>query len=179
MKLMALWICVAGLSAQGLETRVPVVFSGGHETNPVDHGRPVVLVAAGLNVPPEVFREAFSHVKPAPAGQEPKPGQVDLNKQALLHALGKYGVTNALLDRVSDYYRYNGRDGELWRHTPAEAYAAWKDGKVTGIVLTRAGAGYTSATQVTVGGKPVAVVIQLAFSQELSRNGSIASIALQ
>src|SRR4051794_34511931 len=48
--------------------RVPVVFSGGHETNLRDHGRPVVLVAGALGVPAQVFRDAFSHVRPAPAG---------------------------------------------------------------------------------------------------------------
>ena len=29
-------------------TQVPLVFSGGHETDPRDHGRPVVLVAGAL-----------------------------------------------------------------------------------------------------------------------------------
>ncbi|MEI8283231.1 MAG: hypothetical protein WCG75_12560, partial [Armatimonadota bacterium] len=48
---------------------------GGHGTAEVDHGRPVILVAGGLGVPPQIFREAFSHVKPAPAGQEPDPEQ--------------------------------------------------------------------------------------------------------
>src|SRR5438552_11396179 len=61
-------------------TRVPVVFSGGHETDLRDGGRPVVLIAAALGVTPEVFREAFSHVRPAPAGREPEPGQVRQNK---------------------------------------------------------------------------------------------------
>src|SRR5437667_1129886 len=87
-------------------TRVPVVFSGGHETDPRDGGRPVVLIAAALGVTPEVFREAFSHVRPAPAGREPEPGQVRQNKAALLAALAKHGVTNEKLDTVSNYYRY-------------------------------------------------------------------------
>jgi len=80
---------------------VPVEFSGGHDTDPKDRGRPVVLVAGGLGVKPEVFREAFSHVKPAPAGTEPDPEQVRKNKAALMDALGKYGVTNEKLDTVS------------------------------------------------------------------------------
>jgi len=63
-----------------LETQVAVVFSSGYETVPVDHGRPVVLIAAALNVPPEIFRDAFSSVTPAPAGEAPDPGQVRLNK---------------------------------------------------------------------------------------------------
>ncbi len=51
--------------AKAVETKIPVTFSGGHETDPKDHGRPVVLVAAALNVKPEVFRKAFSGVTPA------------------------------------------------------------------------------------------------------------------
>lgn len=47
---------------------VPVTFTGGHETDPKDRGRPVVLVAAGLGVKPEVFREAFSGVTPSRGG---------------------------------------------------------------------------------------------------------------
>src|SRR6476620_1732883 len=95
-------------------TRVPIVFSGGHETDPRDNGRPVVLIASALGVPPEVFRDAFSHVTPARAGQEPDPSQVNKNKAALLQALGPYGITNARLDEVSNYYRYNASAGEHW-----------------------------------------------------------------
>lgn len=176
MKLIALLLW---LFAPQPDTRVPVVFTGGHDTDPLDHGRPVTLIAAGLNVPPEVFREAFTHVKPAPAGQEPERGQVDLNKRALLNALGKYGVTNELLDRVSDYYRYTGRNGQLWRNIPAEAFAMVRDGKVIRIEITKPGAGYTSAPKVTVGGAIIPTEVQLTFSQDLTRNGSIAAITLQ
>src|SRR5579862_3361570 len=63
-----------------------VTLSGGHETELRDHGRPVVLIAAALGVPPETFREAFSHVMPARAGEEPDPDQVQRNKRALLSA---------------------------------------------------------------------------------------------
>src|SRR5689334_10813701 len=49
-----------------------VTLTGGHDTDPRDKGRPVVLVAAGLGVTPEVFRDAFSRVTPAPAGREPQ-----------------------------------------------------------------------------------------------------------
>ena len=56
------------------EKEVPVVFSGGHEIGRNDFGRPVVLIAAALNVKPEIFREAFSGVTPAkgkgPTGEE-------------------------------------------------------------------------------------------------------------
>ena len=82
-------------------TRVPVVFSGGHDTVPVDHGRPVVLIAAALGVKDEVFREAFSHVHPAgPGSGGPTGEEARANKAALMKALGKYGITNERLDAV-------------------------------------------------------------------------------
>jgi hypothetical protein len=73
---------------------VQIIFTRGHETDPQDHGRPVVLIAASLNVAPEVFRTAFSNVKPASGGREPEPAQVRLNKETLLKTLGPYGITN-------------------------------------------------------------------------------------
>src|SRR5205823_915861 len=112
------------------ETRVAVRFTGGHETDPQDHGRPVALIAAALGVPAEVFRAAFRNVRPAPAGQEPEPGQVRQNKEALLRALGPYGVTNERLDTVSNYYRYNRSRGEMWPTAPATADATVRNGVV-------------------------------------------------
>src|SRR5436190_8396245 len=85
--------------------KVPVTFSGGHDTDPQDRGRPVVLVAAALGVKPEVFREAFRGVTPARGGK-PTPEQARSNKEALLKVLKPYGITNERLDEVSDYYRY-------------------------------------------------------------------------
>jgi hypothetical protein len=93
-------------------SEVTVTISGGYDTDPRDKGRPVILIASALGVPEDVFREAFSHVSPAGAGQEPDPAQVNLNKKALLDALGPYGITNDFLDKVSNYYRYNGSAGE-------------------------------------------------------------------
>ena len=121
-------------------TRVPVVFSGGHETDPRDRGRPVVLIAAALGVPSDVFREAFRHVRPAPAGTAPDPRQVRENKAALLDALGPYGITNKRLDTVSDYYRYVRRRGKLWPTKPASAYALVREGKIVSFVVTNGGA---------------------------------------
>lgn len=43
--------CAKAQNRTGI-TRVPVVFSGGHETDPRDHGRPVVLIAGALGIPP-------------------------------------------------------------------------------------------------------------------------------
>jgi hypothetical protein len=160
-------------------TRVPVVFSGGHETDPRDRGRPVVLIAGALGVPTDVFREAFTHVRPAPAGTEPDPRQVHDNKDALLSALDRYGVTNRRLDTVSDYYRYVRRRGELWPTKPAKAYAVVESGQVTKFVITSGGSGYSSPPTVTVpnvqGGE---AKVKLSFGKLLEKNGSVAAITL-
>jgi hypothetical protein len=64
-------------TSQASATRtVRVTITGGYATDPRDNGRPVRLVAGALGVPPDVFREAFSHVTPAPGGEEPDPDQV-------------------------------------------------------------------------------------------------------
>ncbi len=87
--------------------RVPVVFSGGHETVGIDHGRPVALIAAALGITDDVFREAFSRVRPArPGSGGPTNEEAQQNKAALMKALGKYGFTNERLDAVSNFYRY-------------------------------------------------------------------------
>src|SRR3954463_9907160 len=108
-------ICVAMASeiVQAAETKIPVAFSGGHETDPKDHGRPVVLVATALNVKSEVFRRAFSGVTPA-LGRGPTGDEARRNKEALMKVLGPYKVTNDRLDEVSDYYRYRPQASELW-----------------------------------------------------------------
>jgi len=124
--------------------RVPVTFSGGHETDPRDRGRPVVLIAAALGVPAQVFRDAFSHVRPAPAGTRPSGQQVRKNKESLLTTLGPYGVTNDRLDEVSNYYRYVRSRGEMWPTKPAAAYAEVEQGKIVRFVIIKAGAGYSS-----------------------------------
>src|SRR3954464_1418244 len=104
--MIALSVTMATSNTLAAETKVPVTFSGGHETDPRDHGRPVVLIAAALGLMPDVFRDAFSRVRPARDGRDPEPAQVRQNKAVLLDALEKYGITNEQLDRVSDYYRY-------------------------------------------------------------------------
>jgi hypothetical protein len=161
--------------------KVDLVFQGGHDTDPRDHGRPVVLVAAALGVPPDVFREAFSHVHPAPAGEQPKPADVRQNKHELLSRLAPYGVTNDRLDEVSNYYRYRRESGRLWRHDDAAGYALVQGGKIISITITNPGAGYTTPPKVSVPGValtdyPVAVVVS---SIDLARNGSIAKIDLR
>ena len=160
-------------------TRVPVVFSGGHETDPQDRGRPTVLVAAGLGVPTEVFREAFKAVRPAPGGTKPSRQRERQNKAALLKALGKHGVTNEKLDTVSDYYRYVPGRGELWTVKPAVAVALVKDGMVIGYEVTDGGSGYSSAPEVTVPKlKNAKAKVDLWFGENLDRNGSISAITV-
>src|SRR5690348_5443743 len=122
-------LTTGNLNLRAAEMKVPVTFSGGHETDPRDHGRPVVLIAAALKVKPEVFRKAFSGVTPA-RGRRPSGDEQRRNKEALLKVLGPYNVTNERLDEVSDYYRYRPEKGELWPTKPAKAEAIIEDGKL-------------------------------------------------
>ncbi len=155
-----------------------VVFHGGYETDPQDGGRPVVLVASGLGVEPQVFRDVFSNVRPAQNGA-PSNARVHANKQVLLDGLSKYGVTNDRLDEVSNYYRYRPQSGELWTHVPAAAKATLKDGQVTAIDLTKAGAGYSSTPRVEIVGFPQAKVeVEVEYAKDLSTNGRIKSLKL-
>jgi hypothetical protein len=172
---------VAAFAAQARaagEEKVPIVITGGHETDPRDRGRPVALVAAALGVPPDVFRKAFSQVRPAPAGTEPEPAQVRRNKEVLLGALKPYGVTNDELDRVSDYYRYVPGRGTLWPVKAAAGYALFKDGVYQSIVITDPGSGYNAPPNVSVPGHPdLTLKATLAFGRVLKKNGSVATIA--
>jgi hypothetical protein len=169
------------LHAQAPEmTRVQVTFTGGHETDPRDHGRPDVLIAAALGVPTEVFREAFSHVTPAGPGRSPEPDEARRNKAALMRVLGPYGITNERVNAVSNYYRYNRPLGELvWRSTPASAYATLRNGVVVGFTITDAGSGYSSGPRVSVPGMPeLKVVATLLFGEDFAKNGSIKELAI-
>ena len=157
---------------------VQVMITGGHDTDPRDGGRPVVLIASALGVPSEVFREAFTHVHPAAAGWEPNPIQVRQNKSVLLSALGPYGVTNDFLDTVSNYYRFNSSAGETWPQIPATAKAIVTDGVVTGLVITNPGSGYTSPPVITLSGSDDTATATLSFTKDFNTNGSLASIIL-
>lgn len=167
--------------SEGLETaaRIEVLFIGGYATDPRDHGRPVVLIAAALPVTPEVFRDAFSRVKPAPAGEAPEPGQVSRNKQVLLSRLGLYGITNERLDEVSNYYRYDGRRQKLWRHTPATAFATVRHGVITRFTITDPGSGYTTAPKIQLPGRSdLNATAILSLGTNLLTNGSIKAITV-
>ena len=155
-----------------------IVFRDGDETDPREHGRPVALVAAAPGVPDQVFRDAFSHVRPARGGS-PTPARARANKKVLMQALGPYGVTNRRLDEVSDYYRCNRSRGEHWPHTPAAAVAVIQGDSVTGISITNPGSGYSSPPRVRVAGYPqVRVTAHLALGTDLRTNGRITALRL-
>lgn len=163
-------------SALADETKVSVSFSGGHDTDPKDHGRPVVLIAAALGVKTEVFREAFSGVTPARNGK-PSGEEARRNKEALMKVLKPHGITNERLDEVSDYYRYQPQKGDLWKNTPAKAHAIVVDGKIKEIVVTEPGSGYSTPPTATVKGlEKVPLKVSLKFGKDLKKNGSIGTI---
>ena len=174
--LLALLLIGTGLGACSPPelARIPVQFTGGHETDPVDQGRPVILIAAALGVEPGVFREAFSKVEPAPGGTAPSGQRVHANKEVLMAALSPHGITNDRLDEVSDYYRYPPGEGKRWRVREAEAFALVKKGQIIGFEITDGGAGYTTPPTIGVSGFPsLRSAAQLAFGQDLETNGSI------
>jgi len=162
----------------GAVTKVPVIFSGGHETDGRDRGRPVVLVAGALGVPPEVFREAFSHVHPAgPDSGGPSQDEARANKAALMSALGKYGVTNDRLDTVSNRYRYVRSHNEMWPTAPAVANALVQNGVVTGYEVVSGGFGYSSPPTITVPNvKTTPARVELSFSKDFETNGAVSKI---
>ena len=158
--------------------RVAVRFTGGHDTDRRDGGRPVALVAAALGVSADVFRDAFSHVRPAGEGRRPTGDEARRNKDALLSRLARFGVTNDRLDEVSNRYRYRPGHGELWTHREATAMAIVRDGRVVGFEVTDGGAGYTTPPTVTIDGRPdVAVVATLSFGADLETNGSVRALS--
>ncbi|MFC5471350.1 hypothetical protein ACFPPD_21925 [Cohnella suwonensis] len=158
-----------------------VVISGGFDTDPQDHGRPVVLIAAALGVPTEVFREAFSGVTPSGLDSQPSSELAERNKAALLKVLAPYGIANDRLDEVSNFYRYNGKQSKTWQMTPATATATITNGVVTGVKITNPGAGYSSPPTITVKGPSgmITATATLSFTKDFKTNGSISSITIK
>lgn len=153
-----------------------VLFRGGFETDPRDGGRPVALIAAALDVEPQVFRDAFRGVNPARGG-DPSPALARRNKQVLMDALGPHGITNERLDEVSNYYRYRPEAGEMWPRRPARAVAIFENGELAGVRVTDEGAGYLVAPEVVVAGyESVRVTAEIAFGNNLRTNGRIVSL---
>jgi hypothetical protein len=182
--MVSMFVVVAAATAMGQGDRVaalrkaPVRFCGGHQTDRRDGGRPVVLIAAALGVPTEVFRDAFRGVRPARGGP-PSREQVHRNKAVLLKALSRYGITNDRLDEVSDYYRYRPERGELWPTKPASAYAIVENGAVVRFVVTEGGSGYSSLPTITVEGvKGPVPKAKMKFGKTFETNGSVAAIVL-
>ena len=160
-------------------TRVPVEFSGGHETDGRDGGRPVALIAAALGVTSDVFRDAFSNVHPAGPGRGPTGEEARQNKGVLMRALGKYGITNDKLDDVSNHYRYVRSRGELWPTAPAVANALVKGGTVIGYELIGGGSGYSSPPEVTVPNiANPKVKVDLSFNKSFEKNGTISALTV-
>lgn len=161
-------------------TRVAVTFSGGHETVPVDHGRPVKLIAAALGVKDEVFRDAFSRVHPAgPGSGGPTREEAQANKKVLMDALGKFGITNERLDTVSNFYRYPPGRGNRWKTQPATANALVKNGAVIGYEIISGGYGYTTPPTVSVPGIAAATAkVELAFGKDFETNGAVSAITV-
>ncbi|WP_437229073.1 hypothetical protein SH661x_001242 [Planctomicrobium sp. SH661] len=171
-------IAIADQKPSADETHVKVTFSGGHETEGVDRGRPVNLIAGALGVKPEVFRKAFSGVRPAAGGRPPEAAQVHQNKAVLMRALGPLGVTNDRLDAVSNYYRI--RPGEMWPTQPAEAVAIVKNEEIVRFEVTKGGSGYCSQPKISVPGHKVPPVqIELSFGPKFEENGAISAINIQ
>ncbi|MBO9606441.1 MAG: hypothetical protein J7639_10840 [Paenibacillaceae bacterium] len=171
----------AGIDSVTEQDGVTVTISGGFDTDPQDHGRPVVLIAAALGVPTEVFREAFSGVHPAGLDSGgPTEAEARTNKAALLKVLTPYGITNDRLDEVSNYYRYNGNQQATWKKTLATAVPVIENGVVTGITITNPGAGYSSAPTVTIKGPQgtVTATATVKYTSDFATNGGIASITL-
>ena len=164
-------------SASDVETKVDLTFSGGHETVGEDRGRPVVLIAAALNVPDKVFRDTFKGVHPAQIGGGPTDAEARANKQTLLAGLSPYGVTDQRLNEVSNYYRYRRSVGEMWKNSPAKAFVTVKNGLVTSVTITDAGCGYSSAPTISIAGMTVSnLTAKLAFGTDFATNGSIKEI---
>jgi hypothetical protein len=158
--------------------KVPVSFSDGHDIGKDYYGRPVPLIAAALDVKPEVFRKAFSGVTPA-RGRGPSRAEARKNKEALLKVLAPHGVTNERLDEVSDYYRFRPQEDELWPTTAAKAHAIVDNGKLVRIEVTEPGAGYCSPPVITIDGfKDIEFKVSLAFSKDLKKNGGVASVEI-
>ena len=167
-------LLLAGCASPVAETpgTVTVTIEGGLETDPVDNGRPVVLIAAALGVPTEVFREAFSGVSPAGAGEEVDEQRAQANKAVLLTVLAPYGITNDQLDAASNFYRYNGSAGETWPHEAATATIS--DGVIR---ITNPGYGYSSAPTVTLSNGQTATAT-LAYGTDTATNGSVTAITV-
>jgi hypothetical protein len=96
-----------------------------------------------------------------------------------MSALAKYGVTDARLNEVSNYYRYPPGRGGMWRNKPATANALVKNGTVIGYEIIDGGSGYTSPPTVSVAGmQGVTAKVDLSFGKVMESNGAVSSITV-
>lgn len=150
----------------------------GYQTDPRDGGRPVGLIASALEVDEQIFRIAFSEVRPARGGP-PSEATKRANKKILMDALSPHGVTDERLNEVSNFYRYRPEAGEMWTHRAAKINAVIENGQVTDFVVEDPGFGYLCEPKVSVVGYPeVQVQVSIAFDRDLHRNGRIESLEL-
>ncbi len=164
-------------ATQPAETTAQITITAGHDTVGQDRGRPIILIAAALGVPPETFRTAFSKVHPANTNVGPTRAEAQQNKHALLAVLAPLGITNERLDEVSNYYRYNRPAGDLWKHTEATAIANIQNGKVISITITNPGAGYSSPPELSLPNFPnLKLTPTLTYTKDLKTNGNLAKI---
>jgi len=162
-----------------LDGRYDVTIVGGYETNPVDMGRPTILIGSALGITEEIFSDAFSGVTPEPQGHLNEE-IAQANKAILLAALAPYGITNERLDEVTNYYRYPPGSTIIWEHTPAEIVAIVENRKVIRFEIINGGAGYTSIPTLEVPGLgTMAAEITVSYSENFSTNGAITSVTLK
>jgi hypothetical protein len=165
-------------SAPSSDRTVPVSLVGGFQIGADDYGRPVPLYASMLGVTPDVFRRAFSGVRPD-AAHSPTSARQQTNKSALMSVLGAYHVTNDQLDRVANYYRFNSAAGQTWPQRIARAEAVVKNGTITSIRVIDSGAGYTTAPTVVIAGFPsTTAVAHVVFTNDFATNGHIGAITM-
>ena len=138
------------------------------------------MIAAALKVKPEIFRAAFSNVRPERGGGGPSPALARENKSALLKALGKHHVSNERLDEFSGYDRYRPGSDELWKHSPAFVEAIAVNNEVTAVKIVRPGSGYSSEPTISiVGCENLKAKETLHYTTDLKINGSLASITIK
>ncbi len=153
-------------------------FSGGHDIGPNDLGRPIVLIAAGLELPPEAFHKAFIGVTSSRSGP-PSNDEARRNKSALMKVLKPHGITNQRSDVVSNHYRFRRDLGALWPTTAAEANAVVEDGQVKQVIVTNPGSGYCNLPKALVQGREsISLNVTLRFVKDLKTNGAISSIEI-
>ncbi len=157
---------------------VAATVNGGFDLESADLGRPTYLYDAMLGVPKGTYREAFAGVTPA-KDHAPTEAEEQANKRVLLGVLGRYGITDAQLNPVANYYRFDGQQGRTWPQRAAVVTATIVDGVVTGFTILDPGVGYAHEPTIAVPGHPeTRAVVTLDYTRDYATNGGVASVAL-